>query len=223
MGLISRVSSRTYRFIKMALEVNSGNHENLLKSAGKVKEIKADFEGLDKKAVRAALKSCKEKLEEEGTILVKGIKNKNALILAGFTQVAGDSSTGFTGQVKTFQAVSLNLGNSEASTPINPESLLKPEDKIKPNTTIYDCGVDLGKKRQACKDCSCGLAAELEDEAKAKIIENINKGMSKSNCNSCSLGDAFRCGTCPYAGMPAFDKANPPKLITTTDFQQSDI
>jgi len=206
----------------MSLEVTSSNHSEVLIGADRVDTISAVLDGLDKKQVRAVLKACKAKLNEGGEITVKGIKNKNALILAGFANVSGDSSA-FSGVVKTFQPVSLDLGISENSTSIDPESLLKAEDKIKPNTTEYDCGVDLGKKRAACKDCSCGLAEELEAEAKQKIIENINKGMSKSNCNSCSLGDAFRCSTCPYAGMPAFDKDAPPKLITTADFQNSDI
>merc|ERR1711964_461042 len=65
-------------------------------------------------------------------------------------------------------------------------------------------------KDKACPDCSCGRK-ELEDELgeveAKKQIEAIQKGdeVVESSCGSCYLGDAFRCGTCPYTGMPAFD------------------
>ena len=116
--------------------MTSSNHAEVLNGADKVDSISAVLDGLDKKQVRSVLKACKEKLNENGKITVKGIKNKNALILAGFTNVTGDSSA-FTGVIKTFQPVSLDLGNSESSAPIDPESLLKAEDKIKPNTPIF--------------------------------------------------------------------------------------
>jgi len=81
---------------------------------------------------------------------------------------------------------------------INPDDLLDEEDKIKPDpSTLKVCGTT--GKRKACKDCSCGLAEELSGE---KSSENIP--VQKSSCGSCYLGDAFRCASCPYLGMPAF-------------------
>lgn len=87
-----------------------------------------------------------------------------------------------------------------------------------------ECIPKLGKRRRACKDCTCGLATRLaaEDAARrAKADADLDvlrlaaddlddleldftvKGKVGS-CGSCSLGDAFRCADCPYMGLPAF-------------------
>jgi hypothetical protein len=71
------------------------------------------------------------------------------------------------------------------------DSLLKPEDLVKPKKT-EKCDT----KKKACKDCSCGLKEEQEVKIQTTPV--------KSNCGSCGLGDAFRCGGCPYLGLPPF-------------------
>ncbi|CAG8592364.1 163_t:CDS:2 [Paraglomus occultum] len=81
------------------------------------------------------------------------------------------------------------------------DELLDENDLIKPdkNTLVRpDC--ETSGKRKACKNCSCGLAEQLEAEAKAQAVIP-----PASSCGNCSLGDAFRCATCPYLGMPAFE------------------
>ncbi|XP_032520624.2 anamorsin homolog [Danaus plexippus] len=77
---------------------------------------------------------------------------------------------------------------------IDSDMLLDEKDLTKPDEKSLRVCATTGK-RKACADCSCGLAEELRGEI---------KDTPKSSCGSCYLGDAFRCATCPYLGMPAF-------------------
>lgn len=88
---------------------------------------------------------------------------------------------------------------------------------------VYDCGEGKGKVKRACKDCTCGLADEIEGEAPAAklTLDMIQNPGNTSSCGNCSLGDAFRCGGCPYRGLPAF---TPGEAITLPDdFMMDDI
>mmetsp|Transcript_40965 Transcript_40965/g.49716 ORF Transcript_40965/g.49716 Transcript_40965/m.49716 type:complete len:311 (-) Transcript_40965:137-1069(-) len=95
-----------------------------------------------------------------------------------------------------------------------------------------DCEVG-AQGRKACKNCTCGRAegamkeeepskpapskpAPASDAIKVDLnntnltIEQINN--PQSACGSCGLGDAYRCSTCPYMGMPAFELGEKIKL-----------
>ncbi|XP_072925686.1 anamorsin isoform X2 [Hemitrygon akajei] len=85
---------------------------------------------------------------------------------------------------------------------IDSDELLDENDLKKPDPAslrIMSCG-DNKKKKRACKNCTCGLAEELG----GKEPKDVKTFQVKSACGSCYLGDAFRCASCPYMGMPAF-------------------
>ena len=85
-----------------------------------------------------------------------------------------------------------------------------------------ECVPRAGKRRRACKDCTCGLAEKIAAEDAAKRshadaqLQTLKLGADDlaevdftvqgkvGSCGNCSLGDAFRCDGCPYIGMPAF-------------------
>lgn len=84
---------------------------------------------------------------------------------------------------------------------VNEDDLLDADDLKKPDPSSLrvDCGVPGGeKKKKACKNCTCGLAEELDTGKKSAAPAQT------SACGNCFLGDAFRCASCPYLGMPAF-------------------
>lgn len=99
--------------------------------------------------------------------------------------------------------------------------------------TAPECAPEPGqkKRRRACKDCSCGLAERLQKEdefRKQKATQGLQALKLKSDdlneldftvtgktgsCNSCSLGDAFRCDGCPFLGLPAFKPGEEVKIM----------
>jgi anamorsin len=66
---------------------------------------------------------------------------------------------------------------------IDADELLDEEDKKKPDDSSLRVCSTTGK-RKACKDCSCGLAEELDAEAKGIQVTDNNP---KSSCGSVSL------------------------------------
>lgn len=110
-------------------------------------------------------------------------------------EVGSSMKLSFAAKKPTAAVWKLDDDDEEAEV-INEDDLLDESDKKKPDeASLRVCGTT--GKRKACKDCSCGLAEELNGQKKATDAP-------KSSCGSCYLGDAFRCATCPYLGMPAF-------------------
>ncbi|KAJ1273444.1 hypothetical protein BS78_06G281000 [Paspalum vaginatum] len=101
---------------------------------------------------------------------------------------------------------------------IDEDSLLTEDDLKKPYLPVDDC--EAGSTRKACKNCTCGRA---EAEAKVEKLELTEEQINnpQSACGSCGLGDAFRCGTCPYRGLPPFKPGE--KVSLSGNFLVADI
>lgn len=101
---------------------------------------------------------------------------------------------------------------------IDEDSLLTEEDFKKPQLpTVSDC--EVGSKRKACKNCTCGRAEEEQKVQLGLTTEQITN--PQSACGSCGLGDAFRCNGCPYRGLPPFQLGE--KVSLSENFLVADI
>ncbi|MEE6499639.1 hypothetical protein FKM82_003520, partial [Ascaphus truei] len=113
--------------------------------------------------------------------------------------------------------LSANDINDEDVDLLDSDELLDQEDLKKPlpsSLRASGCGEGGEKKRKACKNCTCGLAEELVDEK----ANSAPPKATPSACGNCYLGDAFRCASCPYFGMPAF-KPGEKVLLNPTQLQ----
>lgn len=102
---------------------------------------------------------------------------------------------------------------------IDEDSLLSEEDLKKPVLPpVGDC--EVGSTKKACKNCVCGRAEQEEKIEKLGLtVDQLEN--PQSSCGSCGLGDAFRCSTCPYKGLPPFQLGQ--KVTLSQNFLAADI
>lgn len=174
---------------------------------------------------------CKLSQSDVGSVdkMVSDLQNK--LLLAGFSEAqALQSSCGIKAKKPSWEiGSSFALKKVVKSSPkvqidvdsdlIDEDSLLTEEDLKKPQLPpAGDC--EVGSTRKACKNCTCGRAEEDEKVLKLGLTaEQINN--PQSACGSCGLGDAFRCSTCPYKGLPPFKLGE--KVAFSGNFLAADI
>ncbi|GAB2233577.1 hypothetical protein Droror1_Dr00002803 [Drosera rotundifolia] len=102
---------------------------------------------------------------------------------------------------------------------IDEDSLLTEEDLVKPQLPVVD-DCEVGSTRKACKNCTCGRA-EAEEKVLKLGLTTDQLNNPQSACGSCGLGDAFRCSTCPYKGLPPFKLGE--KVSLSENFLLADI
>lgn len=127
-----------------------------------------------------------------------------------FNKVKKESHSGSTDNAAKIWSLSAQDMNDDEVDIIDSDELLDESDRKKPDPSSLKsaCGANKAGKKKACKNCSCGLAEDLAN--------GIEGSQPKSACGSCYLGDAFRCASCPYLGMPAF---KPGEKISLNDRQ----
>jgi len=151
-----------------------------------------------------------EKREENGILICRAIAKKPAyevgasepLKINTSVKIADKKPTSVTDarQVWTLSANDVMDDDIEL---LDSDTILNESDLKRPDASSLkaSCG-EASAKRKACKNCTCGLAEQLDSENKVK--EGVDPAAKSSACGSCYLGDAFRCAGCPYLGMPAF-------------------
>ncbi|CAB9508743.1 Anamorsin homolog [Seminavis robusta] len=145
----------------------------------------------------AGLKGVSERREADGTRVFTA--NRPSAI---------KTSTGAKPLTKKQPAISVSLDDDDL---IDEDILLTEDSALAPPPAMEataTAGDDCGG-RTACDDCTCGRADKEAGEKKQQA--------KTSSCGKCGMGDAFRCASCPYLGMPAFKPGEEPVVLDLQD------
>lgn len=154
-------------------------------------------------------KTIKEKNEDD---IIKE-KLKTECIFMGFRQV----STEITSSEK---GIIINVNAEKPDYECNDNELSAEEDEL------YNEEEDKKKVvNRVCENCTCGKKYGGKNIVNKVLNDNEEQTVVTTNvessCGNCYLGDAFRCASCPYKGLPAFQPGEKVKL-TLNDESKTD-
>jgi anamorsin len=141
-----------------------------------------------------------------------------SFLLAGLSMASerktSDGSRVLTAKRKSTVTSSMPLKKVILSVEEDEEDMINEDDLL--NDTVLAPPPAMGARtagddcdgRKPCDNCTCGRADEVARSEEKKVATSA----PSSSCGKCSLGDAFRCASCPYLGKPAF-KAGEEHLI----------
>jgi anamorsin len=158
------------------------------------------------------LESLRTSMTIQGFSKIDVLEGNNGVGLSAFKpswDIGSSAAVKLQPAVSAWKITSDNLMEDDI---IDEDELLNDGYNIEAKDESGGCGVEdeTTGKRRACKNCSCGLAEELAAEETDSVKKVATE--SKSACGNCSKGDAFRCASCPYLGLPAFE-AGQEKLV----------
>ncbi|KAJ0409199.1 hypothetical protein P43SY_006696 [Pythium insidiosum] len=172
--------------------------------------------------------------------------NKNSILMSlmigGFVEtIVDDEVTDYPGVPQALRFVSKKPAFTAAAIPLNKSSTsaqplkkwtvvadefdgVEDEDMIDEDTLLDDtdkvlqaakddCEPGKDGKRRACKNCTCGRKDELDQP----VVSDNELQQMVSSCGNCFKGDAFRCGSCPFLGKPAFKPGMEKVLLNLDD------
>ncbi|EEY69373.1 uncharacterized protein PITG_05601 [Phytophthora infestans T30-4] len=113
--------------------------------------------------------------------------------------------------IKKWTVLADDFGDDQDDDIIDEDTLLDDTDEVL-QAAKADCGDAVGGKKRACKNCTCGL----KDENDKPVMSEKDLNSLVSGCGNCFKGDAFRCGSCPFLGKPAF-KPGMEKVLLNLD------
>ena len=166
----------------------------------------------DAKDASAVMATCAKLVRPEGTVYVKAKQASqelcHAALLSGLVQahVEEEGEAWIVAKTPAWEVgasaplrVRVNVADDVEEELVDEDELLTEADRVRPEPQARGCKT----ARKACANCSCGRA-EAEEKAKLKGEDLVDADVPVSACGSCGLGDAFRCRTCPYRGLPPF-------------------